>query len=97
MFVRNVLKEVKMSDAIHYMPAYTQLTDTVIHQIMMSSNPQLQKVGKPLYCIFINYLNHIMMQAQQLLRQVEKRKLYEYIVQTQPILDKVDFTEVFII
>ena len=45
MFVRNVLKEVKMSDAIHYMPAYTQLTDTVIHQIMMSSNPQLQKVG----------------------------------------------------
>ena len=37
------------------------------------------------------------MQAQQLLRQVEIRKLYKYIDQTQPILDKVDFTEVFII
>ena len=45
MFVRNVLREVKMSDAIRDMPAYTQLTDTVIHQIMMSSNPDLQKVG----------------------------------------------------
>ena len=45
MFVRSVLKEVKMSDAIHYMPAYTQLTDTVLQQIMMSSELQLWKVG----------------------------------------------------
>ena len=33
-----------MSDAIHDMVAYTQLTDSVIQQIMMSSEPQFHKV-----------------------------------------------------
>ena len=35
---------VKMSDAIRDMAAYTLLTDSIIQQIMMSSDPQLEKV-----------------------------------------------------
>ena len=96
MFVRSVLKEVKMSDAIHYMPAYTQLTDNVLQQVMMSSKLQLQKVGNTCIQHCINYSMLIMMQAQQLLRQVKKRNLYEFVDQTKSFPEKLKLTEVFV-
>ena len=46
-----------MSDAIHDMVAYTQLTDSVIQQIMMSSDPHLQKVRHSYqYYIILHYI-----------------------------------------
>ena len=44
-----------MSDAIHDMVAYTQLTDSIIQQIMMSSDPQLQKVRHSYHYYIILY------------------------------------------
>ena len=37
-------RQVKMSEAIYDMTAYSRLTDAVIHQIMMSSDSKLKKV-----------------------------------------------------
>ncbi len=37
-------KKVKMSDAIEDPYAYTRLTDNVVQQILLSTEPQLQKV-----------------------------------------------------
>ena len=37
-----------------------------------------------------------MIQAKQLLRDIEKRNLYEFVGQTQPYPDKLKLTEVFV-
>ena len=39
------MKNIKMSDAIHDMVAYTQLNDSVLQQIMMSENEELTRVA----------------------------------------------------
>ena len=46
-----------MSGAIEDMVAYTQLTDSIIQQIMMSSDPHLQKVRHSYqYYIILYYI-----------------------------------------
>ena len=83
-FLSLVSRQVKMSEAIYDMTAYSRLTDGVLHQIMLSSNPELEKV--------LNLTSRcnsstLFLQSKQLILQIEKRRLYKCVGQTQPSRD----------
>ena len=79
-----------MSEAIYDMHAYTRLTDCVLHQILLSTEPELEEVSQILRvlidinCGFILFHCFCFLQSRKLLQQVERRELYKYIGQTQP-------------
>ena len=80
-------RPVKMSEAIYDMHAYTKLTDHVMHQILMSSAPELEEVSSVCMVHECNmYMTYITQfsQSRELLQKVEKRELYKCIGQTQP-------------
>ena len=45
----------KMSEAIYDMHAYTRLTDYVFHQILLSTEPELEEVGQISEVFFWRY------------------------------------------
>ena len=47
-----VYRAMKMSEAIYDMHAYTRLTDCVLHQILLSTEPELEEVSQILRVFF---------------------------------------------
>ena len=79
-----------MSEAIYDMHAYTRLTDYVFHQILLSTEPELEEVGQISEGFFGDILFYCfcILQSRKLLQKVERRELYKCIGQTQPSYNK---------
>ena len=86
-----ISKNVKLSDCIDNMPAYTHLTDHVFHQILLSTGAKLKEVNSSYLHKFTISLEHL--QSREILNKVLTRHLYKYIGRTQP-KSKTEYTEV---
>ena len=77
-----------MSKAIYDPVAFTRLTDQVLQQIQLSSDPKMKPVLKLyLSCYIVCDPQSVANQAKDILKKMERRELYKFVGQTQALTD----------